>query len=251
MSVRASRVRLAHTGAVSTLTLTHGAKRNALAPDLLLDLCVVLEQLGRRSETRAVVFAAEGDAFSVGGELRSVATDVPGPALQTYAAELVGLLNQSIVSLLCLPQPVIAAVHGRVSGGALGFLLAADLVVMADDAVVEAGYARDAVTPDGGWTALLPRLIGSRRAAACLLLGRRLSARQALDWGLVNLLVERDRVVAEALVAADQIAASPQITMQQSKRLLAQDLAQVEAALEAERRRVVASIGRPDRLSVT
>ncbi|NLD70476.1 MAG: enoyl-CoA hydratase/isomerase family protein [Limnobacter sp.] len=245
MSARASMVRLAHAGAVTTLTLARPAKRNALVPDLLLDLCVALEQIGRRSETRAVVFAAEGVSFSIGGDIGRVASDKHGAALQTYAAELVGLLNQAIVSLLCLRQPVVAAVHGDVGGGSLGFLLASDLVVMADDAVAEANYAGDGVTPDGGWTALLPRLIGARRAAACLLLGGPMTARQAFDWGLVNVLVERGQVGAEAHAAAERIAAAPPVTMQTSKRLLAQELAQVEAALEAERRSFVAAVGRP------
>src|SRR5690606_26236069 len=86
VSARASLVRLAHAGAVTTLTLARPAKRNALVPDLLLDLCVALEQIGRRSETRAVVFAAEGVSFSIGGDIGRIASDKHGAALQTYAA---------------------------------------------------------------------------------------------------------------------------------------------------------------------
>ena len=242
MSARASLVRLSHAGAVTTLTLARPGMHNALVPDLLLDLCVALEQIRRRAETRAVVLAAEGQTFSIGGDMRRFASEMRGPALQTYAAELVGLLNQSIVSLLSLPQPVIAAVHGHVTGGSLGFVLAADLVVMADDAVFKAHYANAGFTPDGGWTALLPRLIGARRAAACLLLDRSVRAQQALDWGLVNALAPRDQVADEAHALAVRIALAPEVTMQSSKRLLAAELAEVETALEAERQRFVASI---------
>ncbi|HMM48022.1 MAG TPA: enoyl-CoA hydratase/isomerase family protein, partial [Miltoncostaeaceae bacterium] len=121
----------------------------------------------RRGETRAVVLAADGEGFPIGGDMRRFAAEMAGPALQTYAAELVGLLNQAVLALLRLPQPVVAAVHGHVTGGSLGLVLACDLAVMADDAVLKAHYATAGFTPDGGWTALLPRLVGTRRAAAC------------------------------------------------------------------------------------
>lgn len=247
MSARRALVRVAHAGPVATLTLARPAMHNALVPDLLLDLCVALEQIGRRGETRAVVLAADGEAFSIGGDMRRFAAEMAGPALQTYAAELVGLLNQAVLALLRLPQPVVAAVHGHVTGGSLGLVLACDLAVMADDAVLKAHYATAGFTPDGGWTALLPRLVGTRRAAACLMLNRSLSARQALDWGVVNELVPAGEVGAAALRAAERIAASPDATMRAAKRLLGPDtaLAGIEAALEAERQRFVAAIVEP------
>ncbi len=247
MSARRALVRVAHAGPVATLTLARPAMRNALVPDLLLDLCVALEQIGRRGETRAVVLAADGEAFSIGGDMRRFAAEMAGPALQTYAAELVGLLNQAVLALLRLPQPVVAAVHGHVTGGSLGLVLACDLAVMADDAVLKAHYATAGFTPDGGWTALLPRLVGARRAAACLMLNRSLSARQALDWGVVNELAPSSEVATAAQRAAERIAASPEATMRAAKRLLAPDtaLAGIEAALEAERQRFVAAIVEP------
>ena len=247
MSARKALVRVAHAGPVATLTLARPAMHNALVPDLLLDLCVALEQIGRRGETRAVVLAADGEAFSIGGDMRRFAAEMAGPALQTYAAELVGLLNQAVLALLRLPQPVVAAVHGHVTGGSLGLLLACDLAVMADDAVLKAHYATAGFTPDGGWTALLPRLVGTRRAAACLMLNRSLDARQALDWGVVNELAPSSEVAAAAQRAAERIAASSEATMRAAKRLLAPDtaLAGIEAALEAERQRFVAAIVEP------
>lgn len=247
MSARRALVRVAHAGPVATLTLARPAMHNALVPDLLLDLCVALEQIGRRGETRAVVLAADGEAFSIGGDMRRFAAEMAGPALQTYAAELVGLLNQAVLALLRLPQPVVAAVHGHVTGGSLGLVLACDLAVMADDAVLKAHYATAGFTPDGGWTALLPRLVGTRRAAACLMLNRSLDACQALDWGVVNELAPSSEVAAAAQRAAERIAASPEATMRAAKRLLAPDtaLAGIEAALEAERQRFVAAIVEP------
>ncbi len=134
MSARRPLVRVSHAGAVATLTLARSSMRNALVPDLLLDLCVALEETARRADTRAVILAADGDAFSIGGDMRRFAAEMQGSALETYAAELVGLLNQSILSLLGLPQPVVAAMHGLVTGGSIGLVLASDVVIAAEDA---------------------------------------------------------------------------------------------------------------------
>jgi len=243
VSARRPLVRVSHAGAVATLTLARPAMRNALVPDLLLDLCVALEETARRSDTRAVILAADGEAFSIGGDMRRFAREMKGSALETYAAELVGLLNQSILSLLRLPQPVVAAMHGLVTGGSIGLVLASDVVVAADDAAFKAHYASAGFTPDGGWTALLPSLVGRRRAAACVLLNRTVSAAEAQAWGMVTQLAPREQVASVAREAARRIAAAPVATMREGKRLLAGDLDAVERALEAERQRFVAAIG--------
>jgi len=243
VSIAAASVRLAHAGAVSTVTLARASMRNALVPDLLLDLCVSLEEIARRDETRAVVLAADGDTFSIGGDLRRLEREMRGAALETYSAEFVGLLNQSIVSLLRLPQPVVGAVHGTVAGGAIGLVLGCDVVVAADDCRFDPQFARAGFTPDGGWTALLPHVVGRRRASACLLLDRALPADEALACGLVTQLAPRERVSGLARDAALRIAAAPGATMREGKRLLAGDLAAIERALEAERERFVATVG--------
>ena len=243
MNARRPLVRVAHAGAVATLTLARPEMGNALVPDLLLDLCVALEETGRRGETRAVILAADGDAFSIGGDMRRFAREMAGGAPEAYSAELVGLLNQAILALLKLPQPVVAAVHGLVTGGSIGLVLACDVVVAADDTAFKAHYASAGFTPDGGWTALLPALVGRRRAAACVLLNRTLAAAEALAWGMVTQLAPREQVAAVARAAAQRIAAAPLSTMREGKRLLAGDLDAVERALEAERQRFVAAIG--------
>ncbi len=243
MSAATPCVRVVHAGAVSTVTLARASMRNALVPDLLLDLCVSLEEIGRRDETRAVVLAAEGDSFSIGGDLRRFMHEMGGATLSSYSAEYAGLLNQAIVSLLRLPQPVVGAVHGIVAGGAIGLVLGCDVVVAADDCRFDPQYARAGLTPDGGWTALLPQVVGRRRTSACLLLDCPLTADEALACGLVTQLAARESVTELAREAALRIAAAPRSTMQQGKRLLAGDLDAVERALEAERRCFVATVG--------
>lgn len=231
---------------VAVLTLARPATGNALVPDLLLDLCVALEAIARRDDVRAVVLAAEGGSFSSGGDLRRFAAEMRGPGLQTYSAELVGLLNQAIVALLRLPQPVVAAVDGPVLGGSIGLVLACDVVVASRRAVFRAHHARAGFAPDGGWTAMLPRVVGSRRAAGVFLLDREIGAAEALEWGIVTALVGPGEVLPEADALARRIAAAPVATMRAGKRLLHGDLGAVEAALEAERIAFVAEVGGPE-----
>lgn len=239
-------VRLGASEGVATVTLARPRMRNALVPELLLDLCVALETAGRRDDVRCVLLLAEGDAFSIGLDLRRLGQEMRGPGLAAYGAELVGLLNQSMLTLMRLRQPVVAAAHGRVGGAALGLLLAADLVVAAEHTRFSAGYAVSGLSPDGGWTALLPRVAGARRAGAGLLLDREIGAAEARDWGLVTELVPADALVPSALGVARRIAASPAATVRNAKRMLQGDVAEVEAALEAERRGFIEAIGSVD-----
>ncbi|MCD6680572.1 MAG: enoyl-CoA hydratase/isomerase family protein [Burkholderiaceae bacterium] len=246
MSATAASVRLVHAGAISTVTLARASMGNALVPDLLLDLCVSLEEVGRRDETRVVLLAAEGESFSIGADLRRLAREMQGAALASYSAEYVGLLNQAIVSLLRLPQPIVGVVHGAVAGAAIGLVLGCDVVVAAHDCRFDPQYARAGFAPDGGWTALLPQVVGRRRAAACLLLDRALQADEALACGLVTQLTVREGVVELARDIARRIAAAPRTTVYEGKRLLAGDLDAIEQALEAERERFVATVSGAD-----
>src|SRR5690606_37664333 len=113
-------------------------------------------------------------------------------------------------------------------------------------AVFRAHHARAGFAPDGGWTAMLPRVVGARRAAAGFLLDREISAAEAREWGIVTTLVAPDAALAEASDVAQRIAAAPVATMRAGKRLLHGNLADLEAALEAERVAFVAEVGGPE-----
>lgn len=235
-------VKLAAAAGVATITLARPGMRNALVPELLLDLCVALETAGRRDDVRCVLLQAEGDAFSVGEDLRRLALEMQGPRLQAYSAELVGLLNQAVLSLLRLAQPVVASVQGEVAGGSIGLVLAADVVIAADTARFRAHPAGAGFSPDGGWTALLPRLAGARRAGAGLLLNRAIGAHEARDWGIVTDVVPAAGLREAAAEAARAIAAAPAAPMRNAKRMLVDGLERVEAALESERMRFIDAI---------
>lgn len=232
-----SLVRLEVTDAIATLTLNRPHMHNALVPELLEDFLAALRQVHTRADIRVLILAAESPSFSIGGDMRRFAAEAqPGAEhLRAYSAHLVERLNQAVLALIQLPQPVIAAVHGTITGGSLGFLLGADLAVMAEKTVLKAHYATAGFCPDGGWTARLADLIGTRRTAAALLLNRSISATEALDWGLVSEVAPAAEVLSRARAMATRIAAYPTGTMKVTKRLLNAQAPELAARLEAER----------------
>ena len=235
-------VRLTRKAGIAILTLARPAMHNALVPELLEDVLGALSVVRADTSIAALVLAADGPSFSIGGDMRRFAAEGQAGKAQliAYADRLVGLLNETALAMARLPQPIVAAVHGTVTGGSLAFLVAADLVVMGDAVVLKAHYASAGFCPDGGWTARLADLVGPRRVAAALLLNRSISAQDALDWGLVHAVAPAAEVLACAEGMACRMAAYPVGTMRSAKRLVS-DLALGEpvglaARLDAERR---------------
>jgi len=236
-----SLVRLKRDGALATLILARPGMGNALVPELLEDLLAALAKLRADAGVQAVVLRAEGEAFSLGGDMRRFAREFDGD-IEAYGAKLVELLNEAILALIDLPQPVLAVVHGHVTGGSLGLVLACDLVVMAQGAVFKSHYLSAGFAPDGGWTALLPRRIGFQRAASALLLNRSMRAEEALACGLITETVISEELETAAARVADRLLRAPANTLRSAKRLLWHDRAEIAAALEAERQAFVAAV---------
>lgn len=244
-----SLVRVERTDAVVRLVLCRVGMHNALVPDLLAELIALLAGLQHDDGCRAIVLAADGPAFSIGGDMRRFQRERQCGDLRAYSAGLVAQLNEAILALIDLPQPVVAEVHGAVTGGSIGLVLAADLVLLAPQVVFKAHYATVGFAPDGGWTALVSRLAGQRRAAAALLLNRTIRADEAVAWGLANELVAADRLREAAATAARKLAGHPVGTMRAAKRLLWGDCAQLAAELEAERAHFVQLVARPEAIA--
>ncbi len=236
-----SLVQLERDGPVGVVTLARPAAGNALVPELLDALIDAVSAIGSDTACRAALLRAEGDAFSLGGDMRRFAAELAGE-IETYGARLVGRLNDAILALAALPQPVVAAVHGPVTGGALGLVLASDLVFVSPRASFKAHYATAGFAPDGGWSAILPGLAGRRRAAACLFTNRTISAQEAVSWGIANELVAEGRLEPCARQAAARIARYPAGSMRAAKRLLGAGRTALAQALEAEREEFVALI---------
>jgi len=137
---------------------------------------------------RAVVLTGQGKNFCFGGDLKGMVAS--GADVRAYLSELTTNLHAGMALLARLDAPVIAAVNGTAAGAGLGLVLAADLAIAARSAKFAPAYTGVGLTPDAGCTFLLPRAVGYKRAMDLLLTNRMLDAQQALDWGLVNQVVE-------------------------------------------------------------
>ncbi len=224
-------VRYDRRAGAALITLDRPERHNALVPDLVADLRDAIAAARRYEECRSVIIAATGRSFSTGGDVAEFAR-FDGAALREYARHLVGSLHEAIIELLQLPLPTITVVHGAVTGGSLGLLLASDIVIAHPDATIAPWYVQVGFSPDGGWTALLPDRIGRSRAARWQLTNETVSAATALAWGVVS--ETDDDPLAAALRTARTIAGMRHGAVTRTTRLLRPPIDAVRARLDAE-----------------
>lgn len=217
---------------IGRLTLNRPERHNALVPELLADIREALA-LCREQQPPALIIDAAGKSFSTGGDVAGF-YDTPRPQRREYAAGVVGELNRTILDLLTLPVPTISAVHGLVTGGSIGLVLATDLVVLGPDASFAPWYTVVGYSPDGGWTALLPERIGRARALDIQLTNRSLGAEEAHRTGLGQYLAKQDEELTTAWTLANQIRARQPGSVARTLTLNRPDPERVAAALELE-----------------
>ncbi|MBI5030610.1 MAG: enoyl-CoA hydratase/isomerase family protein [Chloroflexi bacterium] len=218
---------------IATLTLNRPERHNSLVPEFCREMLNALEEASRQSELRALVLQANGRSFSTGGDVKAFYDNRDN--IKPYAREIVGLLNQVIVAMVKLPVPIVAAVHSIVTGGSLGLVLASDIVLVAPEASFTPFYSVVGYSPDGGWTAMLPSVIGRKRVSDILMLNQTISAEQAVQWGMANRIIAADRIRDEARIVAESIAQKKWGSIQRTKQLLWQNTNALAESLEQER----------------
>ncbi len=176
-------------GNIALVSLNRPARHNALVPELLSRLLEVLKHEDCQAAS-VVILRAEGPSFSTGGDLSGFQNHKA--TIGTYSQELVGQLNQVILTMYTHPAAIVCAVHGQVTGGSLGLLLAADHVIMQRGATITPYYSVVGFSPDGGWTALLPDVIGRRQVMRWLKSNASKDADTCLAMGLAQEVVEDD-----------------------------------------------------------
>lgn len=177
---------------VAHLTLNRPRRHNSLVPELVTQLNAALAEV-RRHDLTALVLAGAGKSFSTGGDVAAFHA-IPRGQRRAYAEPLVGGLHTAILTLIEMPMPVIARVHGPVTGGSLGLVLAADLVAMSSSAFIAPYYVDVGFSPDGGWTAMLPERIGVARAREIQILNRHVSADSAVAYGIATEAVAPEQI---------------------------------------------------------
>ena len=220
------------------MSLNRPARHNALVPGLLSEMLQVLEHPGCQ-EASVVILRAEGRSFSTGGDLTGFWSNRENIA--SYAKELVGLLNQVILTIYTHPAAIVCAVHGQVTGGSLGFLLAADRVIMRRGVTITPYYSVVGFSPDGGWTALLPDIIGRQQAMDWLASNASHEADTCLSLGLTQQVVDND-CDAAALRWAERVAEKQPNSVTRTRELLNSRAEILRQRLEAERESFVRQV---------
>ncbi|MHA6722878.1 enoyl-CoA hydratase-related protein [Sphingomonas sp. RS2018] len=218
-------------GDVLVLTLNRPDRLNAMPPAGFGEIADAIRNL---NGARAVLIAGEGRAFCSGADVASSALAAAQSAQATHDA-LTNHYNPAIAALADLPVPVVSAVRGPAAGIGCSLALVADLCVASETAYFLQAFVNIALVPDGGSSWLLPRLIGRARATAMVMLGERVPAAQALDWGMVHRVVADDALDAEAFALAERLAAGPTAVLGLMKRGMAYAAdTTLEAALARE-----------------
>ncbi|ACL23317.1 enoyl-CoA hydratase/isomerase family protein [Chloroflexus aggregans] len=225
-------VNIQRDGPVVTLTLNRPEHQNSLTPELLHALIEAIAIVRQHHGLRAVVLQASGPVFSCGSDVAILTGQSDRIA---YADQLLALLHRVMLELIDLPVPLIAAVQGPVSGSAIGLVLVADVVLVTPETSFTAYATTLGLSPTGGWTAILPRLIGQRRTAETLLLERSITSTEAVAWGLANRIAPASHLAEEAQALAHQIAAQLPGSIACARRLLWAEREQLAAELERER----------------
>jgi 2-(1,2-epoxy-1,2-dihydrophenyl)acetyl-CoA isomerase len=209
-------------GTVLRITLNRPEVLNAVDRETIAALAAAVDEAARDKAARAVLLGGAGTHFCAGGDIGMFGELIHLPAEERRQAlyQTVDALHPLLLGLRHMPKPAVAAVQGAAAGFGLSLVLAADLAVAAEDAVFACGYIHLGASPDGGMTALLPAIVGLKRAAELTLLGERFDAGRALALGLVNRLAAPDRLMAEAEALAERLAAGPAEAHARTKALL-------------------------------
>jgi 2-(1,2-epoxy-1,2-dihydrophenyl)acetyl-CoA isomerase len=211
-------VRLEIVGGVGRLELNRPDAANALDLDLATALAVAAQELAARDDLRVVLLTGAGERFCGGGDVRSFAD--AGDELDARLRAIVTALHTAVLTIAALDVPVVAAVQGSAAGAGLSLLAGADLVVAAESAKLVMAYTAIGLTPDGGSTWYLERLVGRQRAHDLVLTNRVLTATEAMEWGLVSRVVPDADLRAEADALVARLAAGPTHAFGGAKRLL-------------------------------
>jgi len=239
-----STVRCMREGGVAHVVLDRPEQLNAISPELLRDLDLACAAIEDDPGVRAVALTGAGRGFCAGADLRVVEELAPDAARW---AEFMDLWHRVFDRIERLPPPVIAGVHGLALAGGLELTLVCDLVVADEGARLGDQHANFALVAGGGGSQRLPRLIGARRAKELMLLGGRLDARQAYDWGLVNRVVPAGTVETATLALARELAEKSGDASRTVKLLIDRGLGMdLRAGLELEKQRVAAHMRTPD-----
>jgi 2-(1,2-epoxy-1,2-dihydrophenyl)acetyl-CoA isomerase len=212
--------------AVAWITLNRPDAANALNPNQRNAIIDLLRDCDEDRAVRAVVVGSTGTHFCGGADLR-----VEGPGLDEAAEALAEPVPSTVMKMIAYganrlmtalqdcQKPVLASVQGTAAGLGVQLALSCDLVIMAEEASFIEVFVRRGLVPDGGTAYLLTRLAGLQRAKELMMLGDRISAAKAREYGLVTEVVAREQLSARTGELANRLAQGPTVALGLMKRL--------------------------------
>ncbi|MCX7283216.1 MAG: enoyl-CoA hydratase-related protein [Novosphingobium sp.] len=231
-------------GAIATIRLNRPAEGNAINLPMAQALLEATIRCDSDPAIRCVVISAGGKLFCGGGDVSAFAA--AGAGISGALSELAGTLHMAVTRLMRMAKPVLCVVQGAAAGAGFGLAIGGDIVICAESASFSPAYGGVGLTPDGGLSWLLPRLIGLRRAQEVILLNQRIDARSALDAGLVTACVPDAELEAEAAKLAQKLATLSTSAIGGAKALLLEGASSaLEVQLERETRSIAAAGASP------
>ncbi len=194
-------------GAVLTITMDRPEVLNCCNGPMVSELTDAFHEAGADDGVRAILLTGTGRAFCAGQDLAEAvpADGAPSPDI----GRIVEAYNALILSIRHIPKPVIAAVNGVAAGAGANIALACDIVVAADTASFIQAFIKIGLVPDNGGTYFLPRLVGIARATAAMMLGGKVTAQQAKEWGMIHDVAPSGVLMETVAALARQMADQP------------------------------------------
>jgi 2-(1,2-epoxy-1,2-dihydrophenyl)acetyl-CoA isomerase len=206
-------------GSVAILKLDHQEVMNAVSIDMLGGLAEALDAIeDKRDEVRCLIITGAGRAFCTGANLQGRNNVKPGGRRNAGAA-LETAFHPFLRRLRNLHCPIVTAVNGPAAGAGMSFALMGDMILCARSSYFLQAFRRIGLVPDCGSTWLLPRLIGRARSVELSLMGEKLPAEKALEWGLVNRVYDDGALMDEAMKLAHELANGPTIALSLIRKL--------------------------------
>ena len=243
-------IRVEREGSVGILTIARRERLNSLDVETAQDFRRAGLQLARDREVRAVVIRGEGGVFCSGADLKYIRdggsdddlgylqpeTSARSGGYGEIFKQILEYIHSTISEIRRAPKPFVAAVDGAAAAGGFGIAMSCDLVLASERAWFEWAYFKTGLTGAESSTFFLPRLVGLRKALELVLLNPRLTAREALEWGLINRVIANDSIDSEALAVAAELAAAPTQAVGVAKQLLnqASGVDRLDVHLDAE-----------------
>ncbi len=192
---------------IATITLNRPEAYNALDSQLARELHDAVIVSSEDDAVRVAVLTGSGRAFCAGGDVKDFCDNIDdiGALVKRLTTDLHGAVSR----MIRMPKPVINAINGVAAGGGMSLALAGDLILATESATFTMAYTKIGASPDGSSTFTLPRLVGVKRALELTMLNPVLSAKEAVEWGIVNRVFPDDQFEAEVRSMASQLAQGP------------------------------------------